>query len=296
MLKNNMFSKNKPYPILALLAAMVSIQAGAALAKHLFQAVGPQGITSLRLLFATIILVSIWRPWKKLPPREQWPTIIYYGISLGSMNLLFYLSIARIPLGIAIAIEFTGPLAIALIGSRRLYDIIWLISAATGIALLLPISVFSEKLDMLGILYSFAAAACWALYIIFGQKAGNAAHGGTVTALGMIIATLLVFPIGVAQAGLKIFDWSILPYGIAVAILSSAIPYPLEMVGLRNLPTRTFSILMSMEPVIGTLSGIIFLGEHLGLIQCVAIGLVIIASIGSTWSAQTAETAPEMTP
>lgn len=291
-----MSPKKKSYPVLALLTAMVSIQSGAALAKHLFQLVGAQGITALRLLFATLILLCIWRPWKKLPPREQWPTIIFYGTSLGCMNLLFYLSIARIPLGIAIALEFTGPLAIALLNSHRLSDLIWLICAGTGVILLLPISGFTEELDTLGILYSFGAATCWAIYIVFGQKAGSAAHGGTVTALGMLIAATLVFPVGFIEAGAKIFDWSVLPYGIAVAILSSAIPYPLEMVGLRNLPTRTFSILMSMEPVIGTIAGIIFLGERLGLAQWIAIALIILASIGSTWPAKTAETATEMIP
>lgn len=291
-----LFRNNRLYAVLCLITGMMSIQSGAAMAKQLFPVIGAQGMTALRLLFASIILTLIWQPWKHLPSRKDWPALIFYGLSLGCMNMLFYLAIARIPLGIAIALEFTGPLAIALFSSRRPKDFVWLASAAAGLILLLPINRFSANTDPIGIAYALGAGICWALYIVFGKKASNTIHGGTAAALGMCVGALLVFPIGLAQAGTEILNLSVLPAAFAVAIFSSALPYSLEMVGLSSLPTRTFSILMSLEPVIGIFAGLIFLGEHLNIMQWIAIGLVIIASIGSTWSKDAIESSTEMTP
>ncbi len=293
---SKILSNTRVQAVLAIIAAMVSVQAGAALAKHLFQSLSPQGITSFRLLFAFIILFITWRPWRNWPARKEWKSIIFYGISLGCMNLLFYLAIARIPLGIAVALEFTGPLAIALLASKRPRDFIWVITAVPGILLLLPITSFNERLDPLGILYAFCAALCWALYIVFGKKTSKAVHSGTAVTLGMCVGSMVTFPIGVIQAGSAIFAPAILPLVFLVAVLASSIPCSLEMIALGNLPAHTFSILMSLEPAIATLSGALFLNEHLTFLQCFAIALIILSSIGSTWFTDMAQTTPEIAP
>ncbi len=286
----------RSYAVAVLLTAMLSIQSGAAMAKHLFNALNPYGVTTLRLLFAALILLAIWHPWKKPPRGKEWLVIVLFGASLGLMNMLFYLSIARIPLGIAVALEFTGPLAVALFHSHRRIDWLWIAGALAGIILLSPFNRFSAPLNPAGILYAFGAGICWALYIVFGKKASNSVHGGIATSLGMTAAALIILPIGFINAGTSMFLPAILPTAFCVALLSSAIPYSLEMIGLSNLPTRTFSILMSLEPAVGTVLGFIFLREELNAIQLIAIALVIIASVGSTWSADAAETTTEMTP
>jgi inner membrane transporter RhtA len=293
---SNKFIGNKLWALLALVTAMISIQFGAATAKHTFALIGPQGVTTLRLFFATLMLCALWRPWKQLPSRKEWQAVIFYGLALGCMNFSFYLAIARIPLGIAVALEFTGPLAIALINSRRLRDLVWVTCAAAGIVLLLPVHEFSKDLDPLGIVYALIAGLFWALYIIFGKKASNAVHGGIATSLGMGVATLITFPIGLFYAGTAIFHYSILPLALIIALFASALPYSLEMFALTKLPTRTFSILMSLEPAIATLSGLLLLSEFLGFLQWLAIGLIIIASIGSTWSTTEAERTAEIAP
>jgi inner membrane transporter RhtA len=273
---------------------MVSIQTGASLAKLLFPLVGPQGSAALRLFFAASILLLVWRPWSRPPARSEWGAVWLYGLSLGGMNLLFYMSLAHIPLGIAVAFEFCGPLAVALFASRRAMDFLWVACAVGGLVLLLPLGGTSAALDPLGIAFALAAGACWALYIIFGRRVGATVHGGTATALGMSVAALVVLPFGVIHAGLRLLSWDVLPTGIAVAILSSAVPYSLEMVALKRLPAHTFGILMSMEPAVAALSGLIFLSEKLSVFQWVALGLIILASAGSTTSAKPAEPLPEM--
>jgi inner membrane transporter RhtA len=288
-------SVNRPLAaIAALLMAMVSIQTGASLAKSLFPLVGPQGSAALRLFFASFILLLAWRPWSRPPARSTWSAVWLYGLSLGGMNLLFYMSLAHIPLGIAVAFEFCGPLSVALFASRRAMDFLWVACAVGGIPLLLPLGGSSAALDPLGIVFALAAGACWALYIIFGRRVGAAVHGGTATALGMSVAALIVLPFGVTHSGLRLLSWDVLPTGIAVAVLSSAVPYSLEMVALKRLPAHTFGILMSMEPAVAALSGLIFLSEKLSVFQWVALGLIILASAGSTMSAKPAEPLAEM--
>lgn len=272
--------------LVVLFVAMLSIQSGASLAKSLFGIMSPEGITSLRLLFAALILLVVWRPWRKRLTRSEWSLILLYGGSLGAMNLFFYLSLARIPLGLAVAFEFTGPLALALISSRRMLDLVWVISAILGVVFLLPFSEASPHLDSLGILLALLAGGCWALYIVFGRRASGRLPAGTTTALGMMCGAILVLPMGLAQEGLLLFDPKNLPMAFAVAVLSSAIPYSLEMFALKRIPTKTFSILMSAEPALAAVSGFIFLSEKLGVLQLLAVAMVVIASAGSSLTAK----------
>lgn len=275
--------------IASILAAMIIIQSGASLAKQLFPVVGPAGTTTLRLIFSALILLIAFRPWRKISSGLNWPFLFLYGTSLGAMNLLFYLAIERIPLGIGVALEFTGPLAVALLSSKRAKDLIWVACAVVGIILLLPLTEASQNLDLLGIVLALAAGACWAGYIIFGQRASHGIDGGTAVSIGMVFAALVACPMGFAVAGEKLFSLNILPMGLAVALLSSALPYSLEMKALKNLPTQTFSILMSLEPVFAALSGLIFLKERLSITQVLAICFVIVASLGSSLSNRKSE-------
>lgn len=267
-------------PIALLVIAMISIQSGASLAKGLFPLVGPEGTTALRLGLAALILGLVMRPWRKRPNFAAWRSLLGYGLSLGGMNLLFYMSLKTIPLGIAVALEFTGPLALALLSSRRLLDFLWIALAVFGLWLLLPDTASSEHLDPLGMALALGAGLCWALYILFGQQAG-AAHGSQTVVFGTLVAALLVFPIGLSQAGATLFSADLLPVALAVAVMSSALPYSLEMVALTRLPARTFSILMSMEPAIAALCGLLFLSERLAVSQWLAIAAIILASAGA---------------
>lgn len=272
--------------ILSVLLAMVTIQSGASVAKQLFPVIGPAGTTALRVGFSAIMLWLVFRPWRHLPKGRNWRAVIVYGICLGGMNLLFYLAIARIPLGIGVALEFTGPLAVALFSSRRRLDLLWVALALGGILLLLPDMRGVDALDPVGVVLALGAGACWAGYILFGQRAGNLASGGITVALGMTVAACFLVPIGVVSAGSALFSWQVIPLAIAVAALSSALPYSLEMVALKNLPAQSFSVLMSLEPAIAALAGFLLLSELLSLSQWLAILLVIGASLGSTLSGQ----------
>lgn len=268
-------------PVVILLVAMASIQSGASLAKSLFPLIGAPGVTALRLALGTLILALVFKPWRLRFTREQRLPLLFYGLSLGAMNYLFYLSIQTVPLGIAVALEFTGPLAVALFGSRRAVDFIWVILAVLGLWFLLPLGKDVAHVDMFGAACALGAGACWAIYILTGQRAG-ADHGPATVALGSLIAAIVFVPIGALQAGALLWHWSVLPLGIAVAILSTALPYSLEMLALTRLPSRTFGTLMSMEPALAAISGMIFLNETLTLVQWLALLSIIAASIGST--------------
>ncbi|WP_043307483.1 threonine/homoserine exporter RhtA [Pseudomonas sp. ML96] len=267
-------------PIALLVVAMTSIQSGASLAKSLFPLIGPEGTTALRLSLAALILCIVMRPWRTRPNFAAWRSLLGYGLSLGAMNLLFYMSLKTIPLGIAVALEFTGPLALALVSSRRLLDFVWIGLAVLGLWLLLPDTSASDHLDPMGMALALGAGVCWALYIIFGQKAGTE-HGAQTVAFGTLVAAMLVFPIGLAKVGGDLFSHDLLPVALGVAVLSSALPYSLEMFALTRMPARTFSVLMSMEPAIAALSGLIFLSEMLSATQWLAIGAIIVASTGA---------------
>jgi inner membrane transporter RhtA len=267
-------------PLAALLVAMVSVQVGAALVKSLFPRVGVAGATTLRLALASLMLLLVWRPWRRLPKARETRSLLIYGVAMGVMNLCFYSALARIPLGIAVALEFSGPLVVAMAASHRAADFVWIALAALGLVALLPLGLAHEPLSPAGIAFALAAGACWALYIVFGQKAGSL-HGGMTAALGTVIGAVVITPFGVAQAGAALLDPAILPAACGVALLSSALPYSLEMFALTRLPTRTFGVLMSGEPALGALSGWCFLHERLSLIQWTAVASIMLASAGS---------------
>jgi inner membrane transporter RhtA len=280
-------------PIAVLIAAMFCFQLGAVLAKGLFPAVGAAGTTALRMGLSSLILLAVWRPWRMRLKLDEMRVIVIYGLSMGCMNLFFYLSLRSIPLGIAVALEFAGPLALAMVASRRAIDFVWILMAVLGLLTLLPLGFGSQPLDTMGVAYGLLAGLFWALYIHFGRKAG-AAHGGQTTALGMVIGAIVVVPIGAAEAGAHLLSTAILPVALGVALLSSAVPYSLEMLAMPRLPTRTVGVLMSLDPALGALSGLCFLGERLSWIQWAAIASIMVASAGSAASSQDA--VPQLLP
>lgn len=266
---------------LAVLGSVISLCVGSSYAKSLFPVLGAQGVTAYRVGFAALILLAVWRPWRIKLNAEDAKRILLYGLTLGLMNLCFYMAIRTLPIGIAIAIEFTGPLALAILSSRRLIDFVWISCAVAGMMLLLPLRKGVAGLDPTGLLFIFGAAIFWALYIVFGKRAGSA-HAGQVTSLGLLTAALVVVPFGIAESGMQLLSPRLIPLGLAVAALSSAIPYSLEMFALKRLPKQTFGILLSTEPAVGAISGWLILSETLTIVQIIAIGCIIIASVGTT--------------
>ena len=257
---------------------MASIQFGASQAKQLFPTLGVAGTSTLRLLFASLMMSVVFRPWRTKLNKS----ILFYGASLGLMNFSFYFALQRIPLGIAVALEFTGPLAIAVFSSKKKVDYLWAILAAVGITLLLPKIDTHGSLDPVGILLALLAGLFWALYIIFGKKAGEHHNGGVIASLGMLTAAALVLPLGISIDGASVFQWSAWPVAIGVALFGSALPYSLEMIAMKKMPAQTFGVLMSLEPALAALMGYVFLAESLTLTQWLAIGCVMGSSLGSS--------------
>jgi inner membrane transporter RhtA len=274
-------------PLAAIVVAMLSVQGGASFAKRLFPLIGAEGTTALRLGIATILLAVVLRPWRARLDRASLPALLGYGLSLGAMNTMFYLSLRTVPLGIAVALEFLGPLAVAMVASRRAIDFVWIALAVAGIAALLPIGANAHAVDPAGAALALGAGVGWACYILFGQRAG-AIHGAQTTALGTAIAAIVVVPVGIAHAGTALLAPPVLLAGLIVAILSSALPYSLEMVALTRLPAQTFGTLMSLEPAIAALAGFAFLDERLTPVQWLAIGAVMLASAGTALTARPA--------
>jgi inner membrane transporter RhtA len=275
-------------PGLAVLAALVSQNIGAAVAKHLFPLVGSEGVTALRVGLSALILMLAFRPWRTALTRRGAFDVGVYGFMLGCMNLLIYHAFKLIPIGIAVAIEVTGPLAVVVAASRRWRDLGWVACAALGLALLLPLRTGTgapgSALDPVGVAYALGAAFCWAMYIVFGKRASRL-KGGQAVAWGMLAASLFTVPVGAVHAGAALLQPTVLLAGLAVALLSSALPYSLEMMALRRLPRRVFGILVSSAPAVAALAGFLVLGEQLLPLQWLAIVLVMAASAGSAANA-----------
>lgn len=279
--------KNKEFnipPIYAVLLAIISVQCGAAIAKTLFPAIGAAGTASIRIGVSAIILLLAYRPNLKQITPNQWKIVIPYGLSLGAMNLIFYLGIERIPIGLAVTLEFVGPLLVAIIGSKRLIDYCWVLLAAIGIALIAPWS--NKNVDLLGVIFTLLAGGFWAAYIVLGGKVSKIMNGGQAVSTGMLFAAILILPFGFYENGLANLTPKFLGMGIALALLSSAIPFTLEMKALGQLPPRTFSILMSLEPAAASICAFIFLQEHLSFYEILAVVCVVTASVGSTLTAK----------
>lgn len=274
-------ARGQALAIPAVLGGIVSYQLGASIAKSLFPVFGATGTVGLRILLSTILLWIVWRPWRQWPGRASLRAIVPYGLALGIMNLLFYLALARITLGAAVAIEFTGPLALAFIGSWRPLDLLWAALVVAGLALLLDPATALHRVDPVGVLLALGAGVCWAMYIVFGRRVGQLGAGGHATALGMAVATVAVVPVCAPAMLPAAHDAHRLFEALLVSILSSALPYSLEMTAMRRLSLRTFGILMSLDPVAAALAGLLLLGQYLPLMSWAAILCIVLASIGS---------------
>jgi inner membrane transporter RhtA len=258
-------------------------QLGAAIAKGLFDSVGPAGAVFLRVGFAALILLAMWRPRLGRRARSDYALAIVFGLALAGMNFAFYSALERIPLGVAVTLEFAGPLGVAVVGSRRPLDLLWVVLAAAGILLLAPLNLFGGvDLDPVGVALALLAGTLWGSYILLSARTGRAFPGGTGLAIAMCIGALALVPVGVAEAGYALLDPGVLLVGFGVAMLSSAVPYSLEMEALRKLPSRVFGVLMSLEPAVAALVGFVVLGERLGLRALAAVLLVTVAAVGAS--------------
>jgi inner membrane transporter RhtA len=261
------------------LSGIVSVQVGAAFATTLFDELGPAGTVFLRIAFAALLLLLIWRPPLRLGEGAARRDVLLLGLVLAGMNLSFYVALDRIPLGIAVTLEFVGPLGVALAGSRRRLDLLWVGLAAAGILLLAPVP--GSDLDALGVVMALLAGTFWGAYILLTARVGRALPGGGGLAIAMTVAALAVLPVGLADGGEALLDAELLVIGLAVAVLSSALPYSVELEALRRLPENTFGVLMSLEPAVAATVGFVGLDQDLAAREVVAIGLVLVASVGA---------------
>ena len=267
-----------PAPLYAL-GAIASVQVGATVARHVFACLGPTGTVFVRVAFGALILLGIARPDLRRLSAAQWRQVVPFGLIIAGMNLCFYQSIARIPLGIAVTIEFLGPLGVAIAGSRRALDFAWAALAAAGVALL---SLAGGSVTLLGVLFALGAAVGWASYIVLSQRVGRLVAGPDGLALALTLGGLALAPFGIVGAGARLLNLRNLGLGLVVAILSSAIPFSLEFAALRRLSRQLFGILMSLEPAMGAAAGFLFLAQRLSVRDLLAIGLVTVASAGAT--------------
>ncbi len=280
----------------ALAGGMLSVQVGASIAKLLFPVLGPLGTASQRVLLAACVLMLIARPWRqpalRRPSRQALVSIAAYGVTLGVMNTVFYAALARLPLGITVAIEFTGPLTLAVLGSRRPLDLLWAALALAGLLLLAqPWSTGGRRVDPVGVLLALGAGVSWGLYILAGRRLGTLVEGSAATALGMAVAALVALPTGAGALPRVAADPRVLAEALAMAVLSSAVPYSIEMAALRRMSTRGFSVLMSLEPAVAALVGLVLLGERMSALRWLAIGGIVLACLGSAAAGEAPEPA-----
>jgi inner membrane transporter RhtA len=272
-------SRERSVAVGLVLAAASSLQVGAAFAVTLFDELGPAGAAFLRLGFAAVVLWAIWRPRVRAHPRRDLRIAAAFGVALGLMNWSIYESMDRIPLGVAVTIEFAGPLLVAVIGSRRPLDGVWIVLAAAGILLLADPGGGST--DALGVFFALTAAACWMAYIYLSKRTGQVFPGGSGLALAMTVGALIVLPAGVIEAGSALGEPDLLGSALIVALASSVLPYSLELEALRRLPEAVFGVLMSLEPAVAALAGFVVLDQALGARELVAIAMVVVASAGA---------------
>ena len=266
-------------PVGLVLAGGISVQFGGALAVTLMPRAGALGVVALRLLVAAIVLLVVCRPRLRGHSRTDWGTVFVFGITMAAMNGLFYQAVDRIPLGPAVALEVLGPLALSVVASRRAVNLVWAALALGGVFLLSGGGF--GGLDPVGVLFALGAGAMWAAYIVFSARTGRRFPQADGLALAMVVAALVFLPLGVAESGAKLLDPTTIALGSAVAVLSSVLPYTLELLALRRLPAATFAILMSLEPAVAATAGFLILDQALSSLQALAIALVIAASMGA---------------
>lgn len=276
--------RTKNFAVSAALLSMICVQGGASIAKQLFPLIGPVATSAMRIGLAALLLNLIIRPNLLRFNQQQWLYCLFYGVGIAAMNLIFYLAIQRIPLGLGVTIEFIGPLFLAFALSRKWMDVLWAILAGMGILLIVPWG--QNSIDLTGVLLAFLAGLFWAVYIVMGRKVSRVLDGRDAVATGMIIASALVIPFAIVDGGLwRMTDHALL-LALLLAVLSSALPFSLEMMAMSKLPTRTFSILTSLQPAFAALSGLFFLSEQLGWMQWLSVSCVVFASLGTTWGSR----------
>ncbi len=266
-------------PVWLVLGAIVSVQLGAAFAKSLFSLTAPTAVAWLRMAAAAVIFWVFARPRLRGRTWPEWRVVTGYGIALATMNWAIYQSFARIPIGLAVTIEFLGPLGVAIVGSRRARDLVWVALAAIGVTLL---GVFPATVDWIGIGFALLAGAAWAAYIVLSGPTGAAWEGVTGVSVGSLVGALVFLVPGLLAGGVSLWQPQVAALAVAVGVLSSVIPYGLEMVARRSIPAGVFGILMSIEPAAAALAALVVLGEQLSGVELVAMCCVILASVGST--------------
>jgi inner membrane transporter RhtA len=277
-------------PTALVMLSIVSVQLGAAIAKTLFDSLGPGGTVFVRIAFASLVLLVLVRPKLGGYDRNAYLVAGLFGLALAGMNFSIYLAIDRIPLGVAVTLEFVGPLGVAVAGSRRVLDLLWVVLAAAGILLLAPLGVFGGmELDPVGVAFALFAGCLWASYILLSARTGSAFPGGTGLVIALCVGTVVLAPFGIAGAGYALLDPKLLLAGFGVAMLSSAIPFSLELEALRRIPARVFGVLMSLEPAVAALAGLVVLGERLEVRAVAAIVLVTVAATGASLFGRQAE-------
>lgn len=280
-------------PQVLVLGGIASVQFGAAIASKLFAQAGPGGVVLLRLALAAVMLTAVARPAIRGRTRSDYLAVLGYGLILGVMNWCFYEALDRLPLGVAVTVEFTGPLAVAVAGSRRALDGLWVVLAGGGVVLL-ALRGDNSHVSVVGVLLALAAGACWAGYILISQRVGRTWAQLDGLALALCVGTLVVIPAGIVEGGSALLRPSLLAGGVAVAILSSILPYSFELIALRRLRAATFGLLMSLEPAVAALAGVLLLSQPLRLVTTAAIVMVVAASVGTTLTSPTSTPVPEI--